>query len=52
MAQKHFPGHGHLLYESDGEVASLLQGAGFASIGHRVKGSPESPERRLALATA
>ena len=30
----------------------MLRAAGFANIDHRIKGSPETPEGRVALATA
>jgi SAM-dependent methyltransferase len=50
MARKQFPLLGHLLYESDEEVASLLMAAGF-SAGYQVKGSPSAPQGRVALAT-
>jgi trans-aconitate methyltransferase len=52
MAQRQFPRLSHLLYDSDTEVSGLLSSAGFASVEHRIKGSAESPEGRLALATA
>ncbi len=51
MAQKQFPREGHVLYESDDEVARLLRSAGFATVGHKVKGPPDAPEGRVALAT-
>jgi SAM-dependent methyltransferase len=52
MAQKRFPRDGHLLYDSDEEVDELLHAARFTAISHRVKGAPEAPEGRLALAVA
>lgn len=52
MAQKFFPQQGHLLYDSESAVDSLLRAAGFVSIDHRLKGPPEAPEGRLALARA
>jgi trans-aconitate methyltransferase len=52
MAQTHFPRQGHLLYESDSDVKTLLATAGFQSVTHKVKGSPETPHGRLALAIA
>ena len=52
MAQRQFPRLSHLLYDSDTAVGGLLRSAGFASVEHRIKGSVESPEGRLALATA
>jgi SAM-dependent methyltransferase len=51
-AQKNFPKNGHVLYDSDETVTSLLTGAGFESISVVLKGSPEAPHGRLALATA
>lgn len=50
-AQKYFPIDGHLLYEADDQLDSLLRAAGFTTISHRVKGSAQTPEGRLALAT-
>jgi trans-aconitate methyltransferase len=52
MAQRHFPQQGHLLYESDEDVARLLRSAGFSAVSHQVKGPPAAPEGRVALATA
>jgi len=52
MAQKRFPNEGHLLYDSDDNVAGLARAAGFTSVSLRVKGAPEAPEGRVALATA
>ena len=52
MAQTHFPRQGHLLYESDTDVETLLADSGFRSVMHRVMGSPESPHGRLALGLA
>lgn len=52
MAQKRFPENGDLLYDSDGEVDELTRAAGFASVSHLVKGAPEKPAGRLALAVA
>ncbi len=52
MAQKHFPPQGHLLHESDDQVARLLRSAGFAAVNHQMKGRPAAPEGRVALATA
>ena len=52
MAQTHFPRQGHVLYESELDVASLLEDGGFQSVTHRVKGPPARPEGRLALAIA
>ena len=52
MAQRRFPPAGHRLYDAEDEVAKLAVAAGFASVTHLVKGSTESPEGRLMLATA
>ena len=52
MSQRQIPRLSHLLFDSDAEVGGLLSSAGFASVEHRIKGSVESPEGRLALATA
>ena len=49
MAQTHFPRQGHLLYESDTDVETLLVDSGFRSVMHRVMGSAESPHLRLTL---
>lgn len=51
QAQKNFPKHGHLLYDSDEEVQRLLRDAGFSNINTEIKGSVEAPEGRLAIAT-
>lgn len=52
MAQKHFPRQGHVLYDSDDGVRGLLSEAGFREVAFIVKGSPDAPHGRLALATA
>lgn len=52
MAQKRFPQDGHLLYDSDDQVAELTHTAGFTSVSHKVKGTSEAPEGRVTLATA
>lgn len=52
MAQKRFPQDGHLLYDSDDEVDELTRAAGFTAVTHLVKGPPEAPQGRLALAVA
>jgi trans-aconitate methyltransferase len=52
FAQKRFPLAGHLLYDSDDEVARLARTAAFSSITHRVKGSAEAPKGRVMLAVA
>jgi len=51
-AQKNFPKHGHVLYDSDEEVERLLRDAGFLTIHIEIKGSVDAPEGRLAIATA
>jgi trans-aconitate methyltransferase len=51
-AQTNFPTLGHLLYESEDAVTRLLWEAGFRSVSVLMKGSPDAPEGRLALATA
>jgi SAM-dependent methyltransferase len=52
MAQRRFPRAGHRLYESDDDVSAVATAAGFGSVIHVVKGSPEAPEGRVMLATA
>jgi hypothetical protein len=52
ISQKQFPRAGHILYESDEDVAALLRSTGFTNISHKVKGSPDAPEGRVTLATA
>jgi trans-aconitate methyltransferase len=52
MAQKTFPNEGHLLYDGDDQVASLLHAAGFKDVSFRVKGETDAPAGRMALATA
>jgi trans-aconitate methyltransferase len=52
MAQKRFPPAGHLLYDSDDDVAQLAQAAGYRSVSNRVKGSADVPEGRVMLAIA
>jgi SAM-dependent methyltransferase len=52
LAQKRFPPAGHLLYDSDEEVARLARAAGFSSVAHRVKGPAEAPQGRVMLAVA
>lgn len=52
MAQKYFPLDGHLLYQTDEQVGALLRAAGFEIISYLVKGSAQTPEGRLALATS
>src|SRR6266581_3542334 len=42
MAQKHFPPQGHLLYESDDQVARLLRSAGFAAGSHARASRPRN----------
>lgn len=50
LAQRHFPQQGHLLYDSDEQVAQLLAAAGFTASSHYVKGSSASPHGRVTLA--
>jgi trans-aconitate methyltransferase len=52
VAQTNFPKTGHILYESDDELTTLLREVDFATVSIVVKGSSEAPEGRLALATA
>jgi trans-aconitate methyltransferase len=52
MAQQRFPAEGHLLYDSEDEVARLASAAGFSTIAHHVKGPSTAPQGRLALARA
>jgi hypothetical protein len=52
MAQKRFPQDGHLLYGSTDEVDEVTHTAGFTAVNHLVKGPPEAPQGRLALAVA
>jgi SAM-dependent methyltransferase len=51
-AQRNFPKQGHVLYDSDGAVETLLREAGFASVAFAVMGPADAPHGRLALATA
>jgi SAM-dependent methyltransferase len=51
LAQKNFPKDGHVLYDSDAAVASLLTRSGFKSVSFFVMGPSEAPEGRLALAS-
>lgn len=51
LAQKRFPRTGHRLYDTDDELNSLASTAGFTSVRHLVKGSPQAPEGRIMLAT-
>jgi ubiquinone/menaquinone biosynthesis C-methylase UbiE len=50
ISQKNFPKEGHVLYDSDGAVSTLLTRAGFKDVGFVVMGPSEAPEGRLALA--
>lgn len=52
MAQKRFPMEGYLLYDSDGQVGALLEGAGFKHPRFVIKGPTDAPEGRLAIAMA
>jgi trans-aconitate methyltransferase len=51
-AQTNFPKLGHLLYDSEDAVTRLLREAGFTSVSLLMKGTPDAPGGRLALATA
>jgi ubiquinone/menaquinone biosynthesis C-methylase UbiE len=51
ISQKNFPKEGHVLYDSDGAVSTLLAGAGFKNVSFFVMGPSQAPEGRLALAT-
>jgi SAM-dependent methyltransferase len=51
IAQRTFPPEGFTLYDSDDQVAALLQHAGFAAPEVRIFGDPAHPGGRLALAT-
>jgi trans-aconitate 2-methyltransferase len=51
ISQKNFPKEGHVLYDSDAAVSTLLTGAGFKSVSFSVMGQSEAPEGRLALAS-
>ncbi|MEO6044373.1 MAG: class I SAM-dependent methyltransferase [Tepidiformaceae bacterium] len=52
VSQKNFPKEGHLLYDSDEELSTLLVAAGFTDVRVVVKGGTDGPEGRIALATA
>lgn len=52
LARKRFPEDGHLLYGSDDEVGELARGAGFTAVSYLVKGAPEKPAGRVAVAVA
>jgi ubiquinone/menaquinone biosynthesis C-methylase UbiE len=51
VSQKNFPKEGHVLYDSDAAVKTLLTQAGFKSVSFFVMGPREAPEGRLALAS-
>ncbi len=51
ITQRTFPREGFTLYDSDDQVAAVLQRAGFAPPQVRVFGDPAHPGGRLALAT-
>jgi trans-aconitate methyltransferase len=51
VAQQDFPREGHRLYESDREVAALLDAAGLAVRHEAVFGRADSPAGRLLLAS-
>ena len=52
VSQKNFPKEGHLLYDSDEELSTLLDAAGFTEVRFLVKGGTDAPEGRIAVATA
>jgi len=52
ISQKTFPEEGHLLYDSDDQVASLFLASGFKDVTFKVKGETNAPLGRIALATA
>jgi len=52
MARRRFPRAGHQLYAADDEVTGLALAAGFGSVTQIVKGSAETPEGVVMLATA
>jgi SAM-dependent methyltransferase len=51
IAQRTFPQEGFTVYDSDDQVAALLERAGFSPPEVRVFGDPGHPAGRLALAT-
>jgi trans-aconitate methyltransferase len=51
-AQTNFPKLGHVLYDSDDSVMQLLRKVGFTGFSTVIKGTPDAPEGRLAMATA
>jgi SAM-dependent methyltransferase len=51
ISQRTFPQEGFTLYDSDDQVAAVLQHAGFTAPEVRVFGDPAHPGGRLALAT-
>ena len=51
IAQRTFPREGFTLYDCDGQVAAVLQQAGFTPPEVRIFGDPGHPGGRLALAT-
>ncbi len=50
LAQLSFSEEGNILYDSDEQVAVLLEGAGFSDMRFLVKGPEDAPEGRLAIA--
>jgi hypothetical protein len=50
LAQLSFPEEGNILYDSDEQVAALLEAASFSEIRFLVKGPEDAPEGRLAIA--
>lgn len=52
VSQREFPKQGHLLYDDDDQVSTLLEKAGFRDLTFLVKGSRQKPEGRMALSKA
>ena len=52
LAQLSFPEEGNILYDSDEQVAVLLEEAAFSDVRFLVKGPEDAPEGRLAIARA
>lgn len=51
-SQRAFPSQGFILYDSDDQVAELLEKAGFTSPEVLISGDDERPQGRLAVTTA
>lgn len=52
VSQREFPKQGHLLYDDDDQVSTLLGRAGFRDLTLLVKGSRQKPEGQMALSKA